>query len=92
MLSTNLLAKGILYRALRDWKRSGAYFRRGMEALEGLDMPRELAEARLEYGLMLKEMGDRRGARKMLRAAAGEFGRLRASRERERAERELRRM
>jgi len=90
MRSSNLLAKGILYRTVRDWERSEKYFREGLELLGRLDMPRELAEARFEHGLALKRKGDREGAMKELALAAGTFRELGAAKELGRAERELR--
>lgn len=90
MRSSNLLAKGILYRTVRDWERSEDYFKQGMEILEGLRMPREMAEARFEHGVALKEKGDIARARKELELARDQFGRLGAASELGRAERELR--
>ena len=89
MRSSNLLAKGILYRTARDWALSERYFREGLEVLGGLDMPRELAEARFEHGLALKRKGDRAGARRELSLAAGAFRKLGAGKELGRTEREL---
>jgi len=89
MRSSNLLAKGILYRTVRDWVRSEEFFREGLELLGRLDMPRELAEARYEHGLTLKKKGDRAGALAELELARVDFERLGARRELARAEREL---
>lgn len=89
MLSTNLLARGILYSTVRDWGPSERYFGEGMALLQGLHMPREMAEARFEHGLALKRRGDRAGARAELELARGEFRRLGAARELGRTEREL---
>jgi tetratricopeptide (TPR) repeat protein/DNA-binding MarR family transcriptional regulator len=89
MRSTNLLARGILYQTVRDWERSEKFFVEGLAVLDGLHMPREMAEARFEHGLALKGKGDGDGARKELELARGEFGRLGARRELARTEREL---
>ena len=89
MRSSNLLAKGILYRTAKDWERSLIFFREGLSVLEGLGMPRELSEARFEYGLALKAMGDRPAARKMLGMALAEYRRLGAEKEIRNVEKEL---
>ncbi len=89
MRSSNLIAKGILYRTLRDWERSEKFFREGLGILGRLDMPRELAEARFEHGLALKKRGDRTGAAAELEFSRSEFERLGARRELSRTEREL---
>jgi len=89
MRSTNLVAKGILYRSVRDWERSEKFFVEGIAILEGLHMPREMAEARFEHGLALKTKGDRAGAQTELELASGVFERLGARRELARTEREL---
>ena len=90
MLSSNLLARGILYRVLKDRERSEDFFRRGIQMLSRLDMPRELAEARLEHGLALRDMGKPAAAKKELAAAAARFEKLGARKETARARRELR--
>ncbi|MEM2870751.1 MAG: tetratricopeptide repeat protein [Thermoplasmata archaeon] len=92
MVSTNLLAKGILYRALRDWERSDAFFKQGIRLLERLDIPKELAEAEFEYGLMLKERGDGAAARRRLESALATYRRLGAAKEQSRVEGELRKL
>jgi tetratricopeptide (TPR) repeat protein len=89
MLSSNLLARGILYRVLKDRDRSEGFFRRGIEMLSRLDMPRELAEARLEHGLARRDRGDIAGARKELGLALARFEKLGAKKEMARARREL---
>jgi tetratricopeptide (TPR) repeat protein/DNA-binding MarR family transcriptional regulator len=89
MLSSNLLARGILYRVLGARKRSEEFFRQGIELLERLDMPRELAEARFEHGLALRDLGDLRMARKELDFAQTRFKMLGAKKELLRAGREL---
>ena len=89
MVSSNLLARGILYRVLEDWERSEGFFRRGMELLARLDMPRELAEARLEHGLALRDMGKLAAAKKELVLALARFEKLGARKETARARREL---
>jgi len=90
MLSSNLLARGILYRVLKDRERSEGFFRRGITMLSRLDMPKELAEARLEHGLALRDMGKLAAAKKELAAAAARFEKLGARKEMARARRELR--
>ena len=89
MRSSNMLAKGILYRTVRDWERSEDHFRQGLEVLEGLRMPREMAEARFEHGVALKAKGDIARARKELELARDQYRKLGAASELERAEREL---
>jgi tetratricopeptide (TPR) repeat protein/DNA-binding MarR family transcriptional regulator len=89
MLSSNLLARGILYRVLKDWERSEGFFRRGIEMLMRLDMPRELAEARMEHGVELREKGEIGQARKELGLALARFEALGAKKEMARAHREL---
>jgi tetratricopeptide (TPR) repeat protein len=89
MRSSGLLAKGILYRTVRDWERSEKFFQDGLALLGKLGMPRELAEARFEHGLALKKKGDRAGAAAELETARVEFERLGAAKELERTEREL---
>ena len=89
MLSSNLVARGILCRVLEDWERSEDFFRRGIQMLSRLDMPRELAEARLEHGLAQRDRGNLAAAKKELAAALARFEGLGARKEAARARREL---
>jgi tetratricopeptide (TPR) repeat protein/DNA-binding MarR family transcriptional regulator len=89
MRSSGLLAKGILYRTVRDWERSEKFFQDGLALLGKLGMPRELAEARFEHALALRKKGDRAGAAAELELSRVEFERLGAAKELERTEREL---
>ena len=90
MVSSNLVARGILYRVLEDWERSEGFFQSGIRMLARLDMPRELAEARLEHGLALRDRGDLSGAKRELGLACSMFGKLGARKEMARARKELR--
>lgn len=92
MLSSNLLARAILYRVIGDKRRSLGFFRQGIDMLKKLDMPRELAEARFEHGVALRELGYRKRAAKELRYALAQFKRLGAASERRKAERELKKL
>jgi tetratricopeptide (TPR) repeat protein len=92
MQSTNLLARGILYRTLKDPAKAEPFFRQGLTLLEGLEMPRELAEANFEYALCLRAVNNQKEARRLLETAAREFRRLGAAKELKSAEKELRRL
>ena len=40
------------------------YFKESIQALEGMDVPRSLGQCKLEYGILLGQKNDVRGARK----------------------------
>jgi len=92
MQSTNLLARGILHRTLKDTAKAEAFFRQGIGTLEALNMPRELAEANYEFALCIKTKGNRKEARRLLESAVKEFRRLGAAKELRNAERELKKL
>ena len=87
--SSLLLAEAIVATATGEATTASTAFAEALRLIEELDMPLELAEARMALGLSLRTFGDVTGARAELERARAMFVRIGARTRRDAIEREL---
>jgi class 3 adenylate cyclase/tetratricopeptide (TPR) repeat protein len=87
--SSLLLAEAVVATATGEATTASTAFAEALRLIEELDMPLELAEARMALGLSLRTFGDATGARTELERARAMFVRIGATTRRDAIDREL---
>jgi hypothetical protein len=87
--SSLLLAEAIVATAKDEPTAASTAFAEALRLIEALDMPLELADARMALGLSLRAFGDATGARAELERARAMFVRIGATMRRDAIDREL---
>ena len=87
--SSLLLAEAIVATASGEPSTASTAFAEALRLIEELDMPLELADARMALGLSLRAFGDATGARAELERARAMFVRIGATMRRDAIDREL---
>ena len=87
--SSLLLAEAIVATATGEATTASTAFAEALRLIEELDMPLELADARMSLGLSLRTFGDVTGARAELERARAMFVRIGATMRRDAIDREL---
>jgi hypothetical protein len=90
--SSLLIAEAIVATAADEQATAATAFAEALRLIEELEMPFELAEARMALGTSLARFGDVTGARAELERARAIFGRLGAKTRRDAIETELERL
>jgi hypothetical protein len=87
--SSLLLAEAVVATATGEATTASTAFAEALRLIEELEMPLELAEARMALGLSLRTFGDTNGARAELERARAMFVRIGATTRRDAIDREL---
>ena len=90
--SSLLIAEAIVATEAGESATAATSFAEALRLIEELDMPLELAEARVVLGMSLQRFGDVTGARAELESARGIFGRIGATTRRDAIDAELERL
>jgi tetratricopeptide (TPR) repeat protein len=83
---------GVIYTRRKEWPRAKSCFAKSIQLSREFNSPLSQAEAHYEYGCMLKQKGSKKEAKTQLRKAAALFKTLKAEKEIEKADKELRKI
>jgi len=89
MISSNLAARGIIYRNAENWEMARKSFQESIRIIEGLNMPFSMAERLMDFGVSCRMQGARKQARELIAKALRIFEELGAKKGIEKAQSEL---
>jgi tetratricopeptide (TPR) repeat protein len=89
MISSNLAARGIIYRNAENWEMARKSFQESIRVIEGLNMPFNMAERLLDFGIACRIQGARKQAHELIAKALRIYEELGAKNGIEKAQAEL---